>query len=135
MKKILICGESCSGKTTFGLFLSYKLNIKSYDLDELHWLPGWNVSSDDMFNEKLHNIIQKEQWIVSGNYFSRQNTIIENCDTVIYLKIGFAIRYFRAFVRGINRSINNIPICNGNYETLKQNFLSKDSLLLYMIKI
>ena len=55
MKKILICGESCSGKTTFGLFLSYKLNIKSYDLDELHWLPGWNVSSDDMFNEKLHN--------------------------------------------------------------------------------
>lgn len=134
MKKILVCGESCSGKSTFGSVLSSKLKINSYDLDEIHWLPDWNVNPSNMFNKKINQIIKKEEWIVSGNYFKRQNTIIQNCDTVIYLKIGFWTRFYRALARGISRSIRNIPVCNGNYETLKQTFLSKDSLLLYIIK-
>ena len=134
MNQILICGETCSGKTSLGFELSSKLKIQSYDLDEINWLPNWNISSDEIFNKKLNQIVQKKQWIVSGNYFSRQNLIIQNCDTIIYLKIGFFTRLYRAFIRGINRSINNIPVCNGNYETLKQNFLSNDSLLLYIIK-
>ena len=83
--------------------------------------------------EALKHITQKEEWIVSGNYFSRQNTIIQNADTVIYLKIGFVTRFYRALIRGVLRSIRNTPVCNGNYETLKQTFLSKDSLLLYII--
>jgi adenylate kinase family enzyme len=134
MKKILICGGSCSGKSTFGSVLSSKLKIHSYDLDEIYWLPEWKINPSNIFNEKINHITKNKEWIVSGNYFSRQNTIIQNCDTVIFLKIGFVTRFYRALIRGIFRSINNTPICNGNYETLKQNFLSKDSLLLYIIK-
>ncbi len=59
MKKILVCGESCSRKSTFGSVLSSKLKINSYDLDEIHWLPGWNVNSSDMFNMKINEIIKK----------------------------------------------------------------------------
>ena len=101
MNKILICGETCSGKTSLGFELSSKLKIQSYDLDEINWLPNWNISSDEIFNKKLNQIVQKKQWIVSGNYFSRQNLIIQNCDTIIYLKIGFFTRLYRAFTRGI----------------------------------
>ena len=134
MKKILVCGESCSGKTTFGKYLSSKLKINHYDLDEIHWLPGWNISSDEVFENKLNTIVKKEQWIITGNYFSRQDSVINYCDTVIYLKIGFITRLYRAFIRGIARSITKNEVCNGNYETFGRNFFSKDSLLLYIIK-
>ena len=53
---------------------------------------------------------------------------------MIYLKIGFITRLYRAFIRGIARSITKNEVCNGNYETFGRNFFSKDSLLLYIIK-
>ena len=68
MKKILVCGESCSGKSTFGSVLSSKLKINSYDLDEIHWLPDWNVNPSNMFNKKINQIIKK---IPSHNFFGR----------------------------------------------------------------
>jgi len=40
MKRIVIIGTSCSGKTTLAKTIALKLNIKHIELDKLHWKPN-----------------------------------------------------------------------------------------------
>ena len=37
MRKVLVIGVSCAGKTTFGARLAANLGLKFYDLDDLYW--------------------------------------------------------------------------------------------------
>ena len=43
MKRVLIIGPNCSGKTTFSRRLRDKLAIPLVHLDSLYWLDNWEV--------------------------------------------------------------------------------------------
>lgn len=132
MKKIAVIGVSCSGKSTFGRSLSRKLDCDLIDLDDFYWNPGWVQTPKDVFVEKIAEKIKMPSWIIVGNYSIVQDQVIQAADTVIWLDYSYLTIWSRAFRRTFKRIFLREPCCNGNFETLKLAFFSKDSILLWV---
>jgi len=134
MKRILIIGISCSGKTTVGRKLSKKLNIPFHDLDDLYWNPGWIETDKEKFKNSVTSLCKEESWIIVGNYNSVQSLVLEECDTVIWLNLSRARVWYQALVRSMRRILFSERCCNGNIESFQRTFLTKESILLWVLK-
>ena len=53
MKRVLIFGDSNSGKSTLGVPLAERLGVRFVELDALYWLPGWQGRPDEEFRALL----------------------------------------------------------------------------------
>ena len=85
MKKIIVIGCSGSGKSTFSLALHKKINIPLFHLDMLFWNTDKTTVEKSVFKERLSNILNKDEWIIDGNYASTMELRLSKCDTVVFL--------------------------------------------------
>lgn len=84
-KKIAIFGWPASGKSTFGNFLSNKLNIKLYSLDEIRWKYSKDgIKDDNQFLNEYYKILEKEKWIIEGNALDWIDSRLEQADILIF---------------------------------------------------
>ncbi|WP_414042504.1 hypothetical protein ACMGE9_09335 [Macrococcus sp. EM39E] len=87
MRKIIVIGCPGSGKSTFSRRLGEMLNIEVVHLDILNWNADKTVVEGDVFLNRLEAAIQKESWIIDGNYGSTLEMRFKACDTVFFLDI------------------------------------------------
>jgi len=85
MKKVIVIGCPGSGKSTFSKALHKITNIPLYHLDMIFWNEDKTSVSKAVFLERLREILQKEEWIIDGNYASTMELRMQTCDTVIFL--------------------------------------------------
>ncbi len=85
MKKAIVIGCPGSGKSTFSRALHQKTNIPLYHLDMLYWNVDKTTVEKSVFLERLASVIEKDEWIIDGNYASTLEMRIAACDTVIFL--------------------------------------------------
>lgn len=84
-KRIIIIGCCGSGKSTLARKLNQKLNIPVVHLDKLFWRSGWKSVLNEEFDSLLNNELQKQNWIIDGNFNRTLETRLDYADTVIYL--------------------------------------------------
>lgn len=101
MKRILVIGCPGSGKTTFSLKLSKQLNIPCIHLDKLFWKNDWVECSKEEFDNLLDMELQKESWIMDGNYSRTLSRRLQFADTVIYLDYPRLLCIYRVLKRVI----------------------------------
>ena len=85
MKRIIIIGCGGAGKSTLARQLGEKLQLPVVHLDKLFWLPGWVEREQEDFDALLRVEMDKEQWIMDGNFNRTLPERLARCDTVIYL--------------------------------------------------
>lgn len=85
MQRVIVIGSGGAGKSTLSRKLAEKLNLPLYHLDKIHWLPGWKAIPRDEFISKQKAILEKEKWIIDGNYINTMRMRAEKADTIIYL--------------------------------------------------
>lgn len=85
MKKIMVIGCCGSGKSTLSKKLAQKLNLPLVHLDMLNWCGNWECIPQQAFDDLLLAELQKEAWIIEGNYNRTIELRLQYCDTVIYL--------------------------------------------------
>ncbi|MES2764257.1 MAG: adenylate kinase [Bacteroidota bacterium] len=134
MKRIVVIGTSCSGKTTFGRELSVLLKAPHIELDDIHWRPNWVEIPNEEMRDLVLKEVEKESWIVVGNYGAVRDIIWPRADTIIWLNYSFTTVLYRAFKRTFRRVFVKEVICNGNVETFKRSFMSRDSILLWVLQ-
>jgi adenylate kinase family enzyme len=132
--RIIIIGTSCSGKSTLAKHLKEKLNIPHVEMDSLYWAPGWRPVSVENFRQKVSRHLESESWIVDGNYSSARDLTWPKATEIIWLDFHFFVVFWRAIKRVTHHLIHKTEFCNGNYETFNRAFLSRDSILLWVIK-
>ena len=76
-KRICIIGRPGSGKSTFAIKLAKKTGLPLVHLDQLWWNENWVQSTKEEFDLKLDEALEKEEWIMDGN-FSR--TLKKRCE-------------------------------------------------------
>ena len=85
MKKVIVIGCPGSGKSTFSRALSDKLGLPLYHLDMMYWNADKTTVEKRIFLERLSLVLEKDEWIIDGNYGSTMEQRIAVCDTVIFL--------------------------------------------------
>lgn len=85
MKKIIIIGCPGSGKSTFSKSFKILTGLSLYHLDMLKWNSDKTTVSKKIFQERLDNVLEKNEWIIDGNYISTMEYRMKQCDTVFFL--------------------------------------------------
>lgn len=93
-KKIIILGNSGSGKSTIARKLSEEYNLKHLDLDTLAWLktdPPQRKKIQDSQIEIERFMRDREGWIIEGCYSDLIELIIPESDELIYMDLPIEI--------------------------------------------
>ena len=87
MKKVIVIGCSGSGKSVFSRSFASLSGFPLYHLDNIWWREdGTNISRDE-FDERLGEILDRDEWIIDGNYKRTMERRMAACDTVIFFDL------------------------------------------------
>jgi adenylate kinase family enzyme len=135
-KKIQVIGAIGSGKSTTALRIAERLGLPFIDLDSVRHQPGWTEKPVEDFRKDVLAALDGTPtgWVVSGNYFSALGeSVISRAETVIWLRIPFRRTFPKLFLRTVRRSWTKEPLWNGNHESWRVSFFSRNSVLLEAI--
>ncbi len=107
MKKILILGNSGSGKTTLAREMGEILNIPVIHLDKFFWRPYWEPIPRCEWEKIVKDLLNRDTWIMDGNYHNTLEVRLPFADTVIYLQIST----WKSLKRVFGRFFGNIGKC------------------------
>ena len=85
MKKVIVIGCPGSGKSTVSRALHNKTGIPLYHLDMMYWNADKTTVEKSVFLERLYAVLEKDEWIIDGNYGSTMELRMAACDTVVFL--------------------------------------------------
>ena len=85
MKKVIVIGCPGSGKSTVSRTLHNKTGIPLYHLDMMYWNADKTTVEKSVFLKRLSDVLEKDEWIIDGNYSSTMELRMVACDTVIFL--------------------------------------------------
>jgi adenylate kinase family enzyme len=133
LARVAVVGSSCSGKTTFAASLAGLLGAPHVELDAVHWRPNWEPRPAADFRNLVEQALSADRWIVDGNYASVRDLVWSRATAMVWLNYPFWLVFPRAVSRTIRRAITREKLYSGNTESLRKAFLSKDSILLWVI--
>jgi adenylate kinase family enzyme len=109
MKRILIIGSGGAGKSTLAPRLGEKMGIEVVHLDKLFWNPGWVPTEKGKWVEIVRHALEKDSWIMDGNFGGTFEMRAEACDTIIFLDIPRLICIYRIVKRWLMYNRNTRP--------------------------
>jgi adenylate kinase family enzyme len=109
VKRILIIGSGGAGKSTLAPRLGEKMGIEVVHLDKLFWNPGWVPTAKDEWREIVGQALEKDSWIIDGNFGGTLEMRVQACDTIIFLDIPRHICMYRIVKRWVMYNRNTRP--------------------------
>jgi adenylate kinase family enzyme len=125
MRKILVIGSGGAGKSVFATRLGEVLQIEVLHLDKFYWRPGWTEMPKPEWRETVEQLLQRDAWIMDGNYSGTLDLRLEACDTVIFLDMSRAVCLWRVLKRGLKYRNDSRPdMAEGCHEKIDPEFIS-----------
>jgi len=104
VKKTLIVGCPGSGKSFLSNKLGILTGIKVYHLDDLYWEEGWKEKAPEDWIKIQKKLVNKDEFIIDGNYLKSLEFRIKHSETIIYMDKGL-MRCLFGFTK---RTIKNL---------------------------
>ena len=132
-RRIAVYGPSGSGKTTVARQIGAALGLPVIELDALYHQPNWTPTPDDEFRAKVSRRLDEcaDGWVCDGNYGMVRDLVLARADAVVRLMLPFRVVYPRLLWRTVSRAWRKQELWNGNRESWRLSFTSKDSILLW----
>ncbi|MEJ2478752.1 MAG: hypothetical protein P8Y78_00995 [Acidihalobacter sp.] len=132
-KRTLVVGTSCAGKSTFARRLAGVSGATWIELDELFWSEHWRPKPQEEFARLVGEATAGPAWIADGNYGHVREVLWPQAERLVWLNYGKPRVFWRSLKRSIRRCLSNEPLWHGNRETFRKTFLSRDSILLWVL--
>jgi adenylate kinase family enzyme len=133
--RVIVVGISGNGKTTLGKALAAKLDVPFVELDSLYHLPGWTEETPDRFREQVDAVTAGDGWVLDGFYRTMVGDItLSRADTVVWLDQPLPLVLSRLIRRAVRDVRTGRDLFNGNRQTWRMAFFTKDSLVGFAIK-
>jgi len=136
-RRIVVKGTTGAGKSTLAEALAGKLGVPHIELDALHHGPNWSAPPDEIFRARVRAAIEAcpEGWVIDGNYDSKLGgTVIEAADAIVWLDLPLWTTFPRLWRRTMARIRNRTELWNGNRETWRDQFASRESIFIWTVR-
>ena len=124
MRRVLVIGSGGAGKSTFSTRLGERTGLPVVHLDSLYWRAGWNETPKEEWKQVVSGLLERDAWVMDGNYGGTLDARITSCDTVVFLDLPRIVclwRVLRRWLRYRGRARPDMaPGCN---ERLSVEFL------------
>jgi adenylate kinase family enzyme len=125
MNRILVIGSGGSGKSTFAAKLGQLLNLEVIHLDKFYWRAGWVEPAKEEWLQTVTDLINRESWIIDGNYGGTLELRMQRCDTIIFLDLSRFLCVWRIVKRNLRYRRGGRPdMAEGCPEKLNLEFVS-----------
>jgi adenylate kinase family enzyme len=131
--RIIVIGTSSAGKSTFARKLSERIGCRHIELDELFWGPDWQPKSSEKFLALVQESVSAENWVADGNYSSARKVVWEHATGIVWLNYPLLLVLWRGLTRASRRIFLREEMWHGNRESFRRTFLSKDSILIWIL--
>ena len=75
------------------------LDISVIQLDSLFWKPGWMETPRNEWTKIPEDLVQRETWIIDGNYGGTMDIRLAASDTIIFLDLPRTVCLWRVIKR------------------------------------
>lgn len=133
-QRIVVIGTSGCGKTVLARHLAHSLACPYVELDELFWGPRWMPKPEEEFRRLVEAATRMPRWVVDGNYGRVRDILWPRATTIVWLNYSFHRVLLRSLRRTLARMITREPFWHGNKESFRHTFLSRESILLWVIR-
>lgn len=125
MKRILVLGSGGAGKSTVATKLGELLDLEVNHLDKFYWRSGWEKPSPEEWLQTVTDLIDRDSWIIDGNYSGTLELRIQKCDTIVFLDLPRWLCLWRIVKRKIQYRRGGRPdMAAGCVEKLDLEFVS-----------
>ena len=125
MDRIIVLGSGGAGKSTLARKIGELLDIEVIHLDSYYWQPNWVATPDDEWMEKVKKLLERERWVMDGNYTSSLDLRIKAADTVVFLDRSRLFCLWRVIKRLMKyRGENRPEMAEGCREKIDLDFLN-----------
>jgi adenylate kinase family enzyme len=124
MRRILVIGSGGAGKSTFARRLGAALGLEVIHLDALYWQAGWVEPPKEVWRGRVEELLQREAWVMDGNYGGTLELRLAACDMVVFLDLPRVVCLWRVLKRAVKYRKGGRPdMAPGCPEQLSADFL------------
>ena len=137
-RRITVRGSSGSGKSTFAAELARRLGVPWIELDALSHGPNWSAPDPEVFRARVQEALDAspEGWVIDGDYDGKLgDTVLGPADTIVWLDLPLWVSYPRMVRRTLYRVSHKVELWNGNHETWRDQFASRESIFYWTIRL
>jgi adenylate kinase family enzyme len=136
VRRVAVIGSaSGNGKTTFGRALAARLGVQFVETDALNHGPDWTEATADELRAKVAPIVEQQSWVIDGAYMGKLgNLVVGKADTVVWLDLPMRVWLPRLLRRTVRRVVSREELWNGNRETFRNSFLSRESVIYFALR-
>jgi hypothetical protein len=111
------------------------LDIPFVEMDALVHGPNWVETPNDELRRLVEPILAGERWVVDGTYRGKLgDLVLREAEVVVWLVQPMRVWLPRLLRRTTRRIVQREELWNGNRETLRNAFFSRDSLILFALR-
>src|SRR5262249_28729574 len=114
--RVAVVGSSGSGKTTMGRAIAARLGLDFVELDSIFHQPGWTELPDDEFRARVRAVVDRDAWVIDGNYGVVRPLVLERATTVVWLDYSRPRVMQQVIRRSVARGLTRQELWNGNRE-------------------
>ena len=135
-RRFVIAGISGNGKTTLGRRLAQELGLPFTELDALMHQPGWVQAETETFRREVEAVMDRSDgWVLDGMYQAQLgDLVLRRADTLVWLDQPLPLVLFRLVKRAVKDIVTKRDLFNGNRQTWRYAFFTRDSLVSFAIK-
>jgi adenylate kinase family enzyme len=118
VRRILVCGITGSGKTTFARELAQRLDLPYHEMDALFHGPDWTPIPT--FVEDVERLAAEDAWVLdSQGYAQVRDLLWSRADAAVWLDYSRPVVMRRVLTRSAARALDRRELFNGNTESFR----------------
>lgn len=138
-QRIVVVGDSGSGKTYVAQRLAKALQLEYICNDALIWRPNWVEVPRDERVPCFDEATRGDRWVIDGNLAAvkdpEDRLVLGRADTVVWLDLPRREVWPQVIFRTFKRAATGEDLWHGNRESWRQSFFSRDSIILWSVRM
>jgi adenylate kinase family enzyme len=106
--RLVVVGNSGSGKTTMAKALSAALGVPRIELDGINWQPDWRpiaIEDPEEFFRRVAEAAEGESWVMDGNYTKARDAHWSRATAFVWMDTERWVVMGRVIWRSFNRAV------------------------------